>query len=109
MNFKILFFFILLINFSFEFHREKIESKYTFISKKNQKFIHLLKYYILYIIITNFIFLLLFRYVKELNETNFNDFINNNPQVYIMFYSPWCHICKNAKPLFFECIIYFLI
>lgn len=34
MNFKILFFFILLINFSFEFHREKIESKYIFISKK---------------------------------------------------------------------------
>jgi len=40
--------------------------------------------------------------VVHLEDDNFNEFINANPSVLIMFYAPWCGHCKSMKPAFVE-------
>jgi protein disulfide-isomerase-like protein len=38
------------------------------------------------------------QHVKFLTDDTFDEFIVNNPSVYLMVYAPWCGHCKRMKP-----------
>ncbi|CAG0899246.1 unnamed protein product, partial [Cyprideis torosa] len=40
--------------------------------------------------------------VVHLTEATFNEFVQSNPSVLVMFYAPWCGHCKKMKPQFVE-------
>ena len=38
--------------------------------------------------------------VNHLTDSNFDEFLESNPSVLVMFYAPWCGHCKQMKPKF---------
>eukprot|EP01112_Ceratiomyxa_fruticulosa_P018903 TRINITY_DN6112_c0_g1_i1.p1 TRINITY_DN6112_c0_g1~~TRINITY_DN6112_c0_g1_i1.p1 ORF type:complete len:423 (-),score=95.28 TRINITY_DN6112_c0_g1_i1:34-1302(-) len=40
--------------------------------------------------------------VMHLNDDNFENFIQENPSTFVMFYAPWCSHCKAMKPAYQE-------
>jgi thioredoxin 1 len=40
--------------------------------------------------------------MKELNDNNFEEIINNTPQLIVDFYADWCQPCKIVGPILEE-------